>query len=315
MPEFDELVKEISKQSNLPEFKVRKLVEEKEQELSGLVSREGAAYIVGREMGISLIREGRRQLKVSNIVSGMRSVDVTARVLRVFEPREWEKAGKKGRVANIILGDDSGTIRLSLWNEEVALLEKISEGDVVKITGGFSKEDYKNQPELRIGKGRIETTDEKIDAAFTERPPATKQGVTARARVAGIKEGSFCELRASMLKVFERKNPLFNICPECEGRVEEKNGVFSCAEHGNVKPKQRLIVSGVVDDGSGNIRAVFFGDQAEKILGMKTDEVLNFASGGRIADIYRQPANLGKDFIIRGRVKKDIMAERLEIME
>jgi len=70
----------------------------------------------------------------------------------------------------------------------------------------------------------------------------------------------------------------------------------------------------VVDDGSVNIRAVFFGDQAEKILGMKTDEVLNFASGGRIADIYRQPANLGKDFIIRGRVKKDIMAERLEIM-
>lgn len=67
-----DMIMEISKASNLPEEDVKRMVEEKQIELSGLVSNEGAAYIVGKELGVNLIKEtvGHR-LKIKNIVPGM----------------------------------------------------------------------------------------------------------------------------------------------------------------------------------------------------------------------------------------------------
>ncbi len=315
MDEFEELLKEISRQSKISELKVRKLIEEKQDELSGLVSKEGAAYMVGRELGVSLIREGRRQLKINNLVSGLRSVDLTARVMRIFEPREWEKSGKKGMVANVILGDETGTVRISLWNEELEWLNKLSEGDAVKITGGFVKEDNRGQPEMRIGKGRMEVTEEEVEVPETFQPRESPDVFQRkRANIAELKEGSYAEVKASIIKVFERKSPLFNVCPECEGRVDEEKGIFTCQEHGQVKPKQRLVVSGVLDDGTGNIGAVFFGEAAEKIFGMKTEDILEFSKAADVSGIYGQCKNLGRDFVIAGRVKMNEFRERLEFV-
>ena len=33
-------------------------------------------------------------MKIKNLVSGLRSVDLKAKVIRIFEPREFEKEGK-----------------------------------------------------------------------------------------------------------------------------------------------------------------------------------------------------------------------------
>ena len=82
MDSAEGLVKEIAKKAGKPEGEVRKLIEEKQTELSGLVSTEGAAYIVGRELGVSLLKESSRQLKARNIIPGMRSVDFLGRITR-----------------------------------------------------------------------------------------------------------------------------------------------------------------------------------------------------------------------------------------
>ena len=81
--EMGELVGKIAKQSGKPEEEVRKLISDKQTELSGLVSEEGAAYIVGRELGVSLLKDTERQLKVKNLVPGMRSADITVKVAEV----------------------------------------------------------------------------------------------------------------------------------------------------------------------------------------------------------------------------------------
>src|SRR3989338_6867593 len=146
---FEGLIQKICEHANLTEEKVRELIQEKRNELSGLVSEEGAAYIVGRELGLNLLKDEKRLLKVGNVVPGIKTLDIVAKVVRVFEPREFEKEGKKGAVQSLILGDETGTIRMPLWNEEIKLLENlgIKEGDVVKISGGFAKLDYKGQAE------------------------------------------------------------------------------------------------------------------------------------------------------------------------
>lgn len=307
---LEEIIKEISKQAEISEEKVKKLIEEKQEELSGLVSPEGAAYIVGRELGASLIKEGRKELKISNLVSGLRSVDITAKVVRVFEPREWKKEEKKGRVQSIILGDETGTVRLSLWNDEVNKYN-LKKGDVVKIKGAYVKDGFAEGLDISLGKGTLEKTDEKIEIPDESEIPRMASAVR-RMLLNQAKEGMFGEFRASLVQVFVRK-PFFEICPECETKPEEKDGKWVCPEHGEIEPKVRLIVSGVLDDGYGNMRAVFFGETAEKIIGKTTEEVRNSFKEAEAERFYENFQNLGKDFIIRGRVRINTFSERLEL--
>ena len=56
MYSLKDIIQEISKSSGSSESEVKKKIEEKQLELSGLVSAEGAAYIVGKELGVNLLK-------------------------------------------------------------------------------------------------------------------------------------------------------------------------------------------------------------------------------------------------------------------
>jgi len=313
-----DIVKEIVKSSELSEEEVKGKIEEKQTELSGLVSLEGAAYIVGKELGINLLKETKKRgLKIKNVVSGIRSVDLIGRVMDIAEKREFEKEDRKGSVINLVLGDETGTIRLSLWDREIDVLNKlgIKEGDVVKISNGYVKEDNRGNNELRLGKfGKIE----KIEGIDIEIPKHedTERGF-GEVRVKDIKdlrENEYSEVRASIVQLF-RRNPFFEVCPKCETRVEKSDDVWTCKEHGKIEPKYQLVVSGVVDDGSGNIRVVFFRDLAERVLGRKTSELSEFVSkDSDPLSIYKNLDVLGKEFVIRGRMRKNQFIDRMEFI-
>src|SRR3989338_2964778 len=113
---YDEILEKIEKDGKISRQQAEKLIGEKQTELSGLVSREGAAYIVGRELGLNLLKEGTRDLKIKNLVAGLRSANISGKIARIFEPREFDKNGKKGRLLSMIIGDETGTTRLTLWN-------------------------------------------------------------------------------------------------------------------------------------------------------------------------------------------------------
>ena len=308
-----EIIKEISRGSELSEDEVSKRVEEKQVELSGLVSPEGAAYIIGKELGVNLLKESaKRQLKISNVLPGMRSVDVTGKVVNISEKRDFEKNGKKGSVVNLLLGDDTGSVRLPLWNNEIDVLEKlgVKEGDVVKITGGYVKENRLGNNELGLGRtGKIEKTDVEITVKEVEEKADFK--APKRSDISDLKEGEYAEVKASLVQVF-RKSPFFEVCPTCESSLEKEGDVLKCKDHGKVEPKQNLVLSGVIDDGSGNIRVVFFRDLAEKVFGRNVDD-LKKTGHEEPLKVY-DDLNLGEDLIIRGRVKKNQFTERLELV-
>jgi len=306
-------VEKISKHSNMPEEKVRKLIEEKEEELSGLVSKEGAAYIVARETGLSLIKETKRRLKIGSIVSGLRSVDVVARIMSMFPARDFEKNGKKGSVANIMLGDDTGMIRMSLWNDEIQKINGLKEGDVIKVTKGYTKVDYKNEPELRLGKGRIEKVDEEV--GLPDKKEMRKDfSVAKRSNISDFKEGSNYETRACLVQMF-RRNPFFEICPVCRSRLKEKEGKWVCDEHKEVSPNYNMVLSGIIDDGYSNIRAVFFGESAEKLFSKNMQELREIAHKNMDAlSIYDYFLALGQDFLIKGRVRRNSFTENIEFI-
>ena len=78
------------------------------------------------------------------------SVDV---VVDVGIPREFNKFGKPGRVATAIAKDDTGDIKLTLWNEDI---DKVKAGDKVHISNGYVNE-WQGEMQLTTGRmGKLE---------------------------------------------------------------------------------------------------------------------------------------------------------------
>ena len=154
--ELDEIIRTIANESGLEKGELEKRIHEKQDELGGLVTPEGAAHIVANEIGINLSKGASTApaLKIENIIPGMNNVDVIGRVSMVFPPKEFDrKDGSKGRVCSIILLDDTGSIRTVFWDKDVMLVEdgKVGEGKLLKIRGGYSKESLSGEPEIHIG--------------------------------------------------------------------------------------------------------------------------------------------------------------------
>jgi len=322
---LDAQIKDISNKSGTPVEDIKKQIEEKQDELSGLVSEEGAMHIVARELGLNLLKEKKRNFKIANLVSGLRSVDITGKIIAISDVRQFERDGKPGQVLNITLGDETGSCRMSLWNDEIKIIEKLGlkEGICLKLTNGYVKMDNMDNPELRLGRGGIEVAkqaDIKVMDTHAQggsfgssAPPAAK-----RQRISELREGSFAEIRAALVQLF-RRNPFYNICPNCEGRLTQKeeagSAAWYCEEHGKVEPKPQLVLSGVVDDGTDNIRVVFFREVAEKVFGKGTEEL---AGIGKEANdsfaVYEHFNGLGREFIIRGRVKRNSFTDSIELV-
>ncbi len=92
-------------------------------------------------------------MKVKELRPRQGKVDITVEVVDKGEIREFDKFGKKGKVANVQVRDDSGEIRLTLWNEDA---ERIKVGDKLKLTNCFVNE-FQGEKQLTAGRlGKIE---------------------------------------------------------------------------------------------------------------------------------------------------------------
>jgi replication factor A1 len=85
------------------------------------------------------------------------NVDIIVDVVDVGEAREFEKFGRTGRVATAIVKDETGDVKLTLWNEQI---DKVKPGDKVHITNGYVSE-WQGEPQLTTGKmGKLEVVGE-----------------------------------------------------------------------------------------------------------------------------------------------------------
>ncbi len=96
-------------------------------------------------------------MKVSELKEKQGNVEVTVEVKNLGEPRDFQKFGKPGRVTSASVFDDSGEIKLTLWNDDV---DRIKVGDKLKVTNGFVNV-FQGEKQLTAGKfGKIEVLSE-----------------------------------------------------------------------------------------------------------------------------------------------------------
>ena len=87
-------------------------------------------------------------MKITELIVGQGNVEVEGKISNIGNTRSFNKYGKQLTVANAVLTDDSGSITLTLWNEDV---KRFKEGDTIKIINGYVNE-FQGEKQLTAGK-------------------------------------------------------------------------------------------------------------------------------------------------------------------
>jgi replication factor A1 len=307
---LDEVVEKIEKQTNLPRTEIMENVNRKYQELGGLITKEGAAYLVARDLGIELPTSFRR-LQMKDIAPGMKNINVCGRIFRISQINEFERSdGSKGKVVNMFVSDGTSYVRLPLWNEQADLVESesVKLGDTIQIMNGLAKENVFGDIEIALGRfGGVKQIEDTTEFSSVEELSKRFLSMSMeRVLIKDIVPGNF-EIKGTMVYAFKGKF-LFSTCPICSSSLDGDK----CQEHGTVEPNYALVVSCVADDGTGDLRTVFFRDLAEKVCGVSSNELAAMDVEERHKIIKNNL--LGRELIISGRVRKNKISDRLEMM-
>jgi replication factor A1 len=294
----ENIISKIVDKSGLDESSVKEKIQAKMGELSGLISEQGAAHIIANELGVKVFEAVTGKLKIKNILPGMRNVETEGRVIAAYPAKEFKTESREGKVGNFMLGDDTGTIRVTLWNIMADNLAKLKQGDIVRIKSAYVRENQ-GRKELHLG--------DKSALQINPAGVSVEEMKPARKKVSELKEGDQgAELLGTIVQVF---NPVYyEICPKCRKRLRAESG-FECAEHGTVEPEASCVISILLDDGSGMLRVAFFGQQAESLI-------KNLGSMKGEPEIFESAKSdlLGNFIKITGSVRKDNMSGGLNFI-
>jgi len=290
---YQQLVERISKASGKEEEEINRLVEAKRAKLSGLISREGAAQIVAAELGIGFDKE---KVKINEIIPGMRKINLTGKIIKMFPVREYKKENREGKIGSFIVADETGNMRTVLWDtNHISLIEKseIKEEDVIEITNA----NLRNTELHLTGFSDIKKSSEVIENVKTDRDFFEKA-------IAEFSIGGAFKTRAIIVQMFDPR--FFEVCPECGKKVVNEVEGAKCEQHGKVIPKKRALISLVLDDGTASIRSVVFSEQIEQ-LGLSEEDLKpeNFAN--------KRLELLGKEAFFSGSIRQNKMFNNPEL--
>jgi replication factor A1 len=152
---FEETVERIlSRCPGLSRESVLERLEEERRRAGGLISDETLLRIVAAGFGCEVLNGevSLSELLLRDLIPGLNDVSVVGRVLGVFSPRAFS-GSRKGRFASLLIADDSGVVRIVLWNEKASLAESegVKAGDLIRVRHGYTREDYGRRVEVHVG--------------------------------------------------------------------------------------------------------------------------------------------------------------------
>lgn len=97
-------------------------------------------------------------MKINELTNDMRHVTVQGTIDKISEPRTVNlRAGGSALVADAIISDETGSIKLSLWDDQIKM---VKEGDKIGIENGYTQA-FRGENSLNIGRyGKISVLDE-----------------------------------------------------------------------------------------------------------------------------------------------------------
>ncbi|MCW1293946.1 MAG: hypothetical protein OH316_01240 [Candidatus Parvarchaeota archaeon] len=250
-------INQILEKTNLTREQIEEKLKKKLEEFPAL-TREAAIRAVAADSGVILIR---RDYKVSDIKEEINHLNLRCSIIRKFEAREVNLRGGRSKILNLIVGDETGQIRVVVWDtNKIAELESsFNEGDEILIINAYSKfSSFSSNFEVNIGKNTLLKMIER-------RGQAAKEGDNY-SRISQInEENKVYRVRGFITRLFTN-NTFIVRCRICGKRVDDK-----CDVHGDKALSKTLMISAVIDDGLSNMKVVFFDRVAEKLLSLSKE--------------------------------------------
>ncbi|GAA0726950.1 replication factor A1 [Halorubrum trapanicum] len=102
--------------------------------------------------------------RVEDLTLGASDVDLVGQVLDTDSIRTFDRDdGSEGRVANLTVGDETGRVRITLWDDKADLAEEFDAGEVVEVGDGYVRE-RDGDLELHVGdRGTVERVDDDVE--------------------------------------------------------------------------------------------------------------------------------------------------------
>ncbi len=92
-------------------------------------------------------------MKISEIQRGMSNISVEGKILDISEVREVNTRYGKRNVADAMVEDDSGEIKISLWENQIT---SVRVGDKISVSGAYVTE-FRDVLQLNIPRsGKLE---------------------------------------------------------------------------------------------------------------------------------------------------------------
>jgi replication factor A1 len=184
--------------------------------------------------------------QIIDIKADMNDINISGRVLDIAEIRTFEKKDRSvGRVGNLLLGDSTGKIRLTLWDEKTDFLDEVDFDETLEVLHAYSRENAFNQQiELNLGsRGIIQKTEKKVEY---------KEKIT---KIADIIPGESYSVQGKVSEMGELKE------------FEREDGTDSVVANLEIK------------DETGSIRLTLWGDQAYVIEDLDIDSEIQIIDG------------------------------------
>ncbi|MHC3439204.1 single-stranded DNA binding protein [Natrialbaceae archaeon A-gly3] len=169
---------------------------------------------------------------VEDLSLGLSNVNLLGLVLDTDSIRTFDRDdGSEGKVANLTLGDSTGRVRVTLWDEMADRAEELEAGATVEVVDGYVRE-RDGKLELHVGnRGAVEEVDEDVEYV-PESTPIEDLEIGQTVDIAGVVRSS------DPKRTFDRDDG-------SEGQVR------------NVR----------VQDATGDIRVALWGEKADVDLG------------------------------------------------
>lgn len=265
--------------------------------------------IVNNKSTADLPKPKSRLLKLQELKKGMENVDAFGRVVRIYEEREFNVEGRKGKVLNFELADETSAVRAVAWNDIVDSVTNLNPGDLVKVEGAYTKEGL-NGVELHLGwQARIIKNPKGIEISSV-------RAELNRKNIRELQPSSSGEIKATIVDLYRGKLH-YLVCPKCRKKLEKFEEGYVCRACGEVKePDINLVVNLQLDDGSASIRTVFFGKSAEKVIGINKDRLKNMLKVKKPEEIIEvvKPAIIGNEILVEGTARTNSNTQEMEFI-
>lgn len=111
-------------------------------------------------------------MKISELTIGQGNVEVEGTITEIGETKTFNKFGRDLSVANAMLKNESGSIKLTLWNDDVS---RFKDGDKLKVVNGYVNE-FQGEKQLTSGKyGQLEKVEGGSSETATEAEETTDE--------------------------------------------------------------------------------------------------------------------------------------------